>query len=820
MKPKASSRGSPRDIEDLKAAQSSEAGAADQAAREREEAETVLAATEEQIAELTAELAEARAQSRSLEAKSIEAASSVEKLKSQIADLDRQSAEISAKAPDAARLSQLTAAGQHLARSIAEAETSATFAEENLADLSERLREERDSAADARLRLNSIRTERETLTKLLVPDQSGSEPAIVDAIQVSPGFEAALGAALGDDLEAPAAETAPVHWRVIGKSASDAALPSDIEPLIRYVKAPPELARRLSQIGIVEKEDGNRLQRHLHPGQRLVTRSGDLWRWDGFVAASEGTTAAARRLEQRNRLMAIQHEEVEASERLEELTASEQRTAHELAQAQSAEREARQQWRELQAELSRTRDALTTVERAARETESRMAAVSGARTRAEQELADAQRRLSDIVDARAQASTADISVQEQALAQAQSRALEERAIAAEMRAAQAGLARARQERETRLAQSVDEHKGWTERQANARRQIEALKSRHDETIAELETFADLPGQLEARRQELMTGLADAERARKDASDKLAEAENALRDATQGLRAIQAKVGEAREARVRIDTQLENARARNADAVHRITEALQVAPEDCLALAEVPDAAALPKHDDVERRLTRLKADRERLGGVNLQADEDLTRIAEEVAGIETERADVEEAIAKLRGAIQQLNREGRRRLREAFEIVDGHFQRLFATLFGGGEARLEMVESEEDPLEGGLEIIARPPGKKPATLSLLSGGEQTLTALSLIFAVFLTNPSPICVLDEVDAPLDDANVDRFCTLMEAMAGETSTRFLVITHHPMTMTRMNRLFGVTMAERGVSQLVSVDLETAQTFREAS
>jgi chromosome segregation protein len=186
--------------------------------------------------------------------------------------------------------------------------------------------------------------------------------------------------------------------------------------------------------------------------------------------------------------------------------------------------------------------------------------------------------------------------------------------------------------------------------------------------------------------------------------------------------------------------------------------------------------------------------------------------------MDAERADVEQAIAKLRAAVNHLNREAHKRLQAAFEQVDGHFRKLFTTLFGGGEARLEMIEGE-DPLEGGLEIIAKPPGKKPATLSLLSGGEQSLTALSLIFAVFLTNPSPICVLDEVDAPLDDANVDRFCRLLEAMVEETATRFLVITHHPMTMARVNRLFGVTMAEKGISQLVSVDLETAQQFREA-
>ena len=285
-----------------------------------------------------------------------------------------------------------------------------------------------------------------------------------------------------------------------------------------------------------------------------------------------------------------------------------------------------------------------------------------------------------------------------------------------------------------------------------------------------------------------------------------------------MRAAQAAVGNQREHRARVEARLENARTRRQDEARKIRETLDCAPEGCLALAQLQADAKLPPLVDVDRQLTRLKADRERLGGVNLQADDELQAVQSQVDGMEAERRDVEEAINKLRGAIGHLNREAKKRLMEAFEVVNGHFQRLFVTLFGGGEARLELLENPEDPLEGGLEIIAKPPGKKPATLSLLSGGEQTLTAMSLIFAVFLTNPSPICVLDEVDAPLDDANVDRFCTLMEKMAHETETRFLVITHHPMTMARTDRLFGVTMGEKGVSQLVSVDLATAQSFRE--
>jgi chromosome segregation protein len=202
-----------------------------------------------------------------------------------------------------------------------------------------------------------------------------------------------------------------------------------------------------------------------------------------------------------------------------------------------------------------------------------------------------------------------------------------------------------------------------------------------------------------------------------------------------------------------------------------------------------------------------------LGAVNLRAEEDAREVTQERDTLRAEKNDLEAAIGKLRTGISSLNQEGRARLLTAFEEVDKNFSRLFKHLFGGGEANLVLVESD-DPLEAGLEIMCQPPGKKLSTLSLLSGGEQTLTALSLIFAVFLANPSPICVLDEVDAPLDDANVTRFCDLLEEMNKQTQTRFLIITHHAVTMARMDRLFGVTMAEPGVSQLVSVDLLRAE------
>jgi chromosome segregation protein len=275
---------------------------------------------------------------------------------------------------------------------------------------------------------------------------------------------------------------------------------------------------------------------------------------------------------------------------------------------------------------------------------------------------------------------------------------------------------------------------------------------------------------------------------------------------------------AREEAARAEERFDGAKRRLADIAHEIREMLEVEPGAVAELAELKPDAPLPEVEEIEKTLDRIRRERERLGAVNLRAEEELAEVETQHGNLTRERDDLVEAIKRLRQGIQNLNREARERLLASFEVVKTHFERLFTRLFGGGTAELQLIESD-DPLEAGLEIVARPPGKKPATLSLLSGGEQALTALALIFAVFLTNPAPICVLDEVDAPLDDHNIERFCDLLDEMTKSTDTRFIIITHNPITMARMNRLYGVTMAERGVSQLVSVDLEGAVRLREA-
>jgi chromosome segregation protein len=335
-----------------------------------------------------------------------------------------------------------------------------------------------------------------------------------------------------------------------------------------------------------------------------------------------------------------------------------------------------------------------------------------------------------------------------------------------------------------------------------------LTARAAEAGAEHAALESAPAEIATRRAAALDALDGAEGAHRHTADILTQAESAATAADRRARAAESALAAARERVVRSEGETMQAQQAWGVVAERILERLGVNP----ALPDPPAEIGPETEDKGRRKLERLQREREDMGPVNLRAEVEAEEIGTQIDTITREREELTTAIAKLRGSIGHLNREGRERLSTVFHEVDRHFQTLFSRMFGGGRAHLALVGSD-DPLEAGLEIYAQPPGKKLATLSLLSGGEQALTALSLIFAVFRCNPAPVCVLDEVDAPLDDANVDRFCTLLEDMVRETGTRFLVVTHHHLTMARMDRLYGVTMQERGVSRLLSVDLQRA-------
>ncbi|HUB85986.1 MAG TPA: hypothetical protein VL971_09855, partial [Rhizomicrobium sp.] len=574
---------------------------------------------------------------------------------------------------------------------------------------------------------------------------------------------------------------------------------------------PDALARRLSMTGVVFHDQGKALQPQLKPGQRLVSARGDIWRWDGYAASAEAQSAAAIRLEQRNRLTALEDEIAQAKEAQAALFADYSAARDASQAAREAARTAEQEQGQANRALIAAQDEAARAARAAAERMSRLASLEAEIHRLTQTRDTALH--SENEAAEALAALGDGIALAESVVQMRGHTADTRGAYSEARASVEGLTRAGASRTLRLASIGEERTRWQSRRAAAASQIEELGRRQTAMNTELVGLEAVPQKLADKRGTLLTAIATAEVARNEAADARAEAENILAIADKAVKAADAALSAAREERARDQALSESAAARIEELKTRIRDELDAAPEELPERAELKDGEELPTQEYADKRVEKLKAERESLGGVNLRAEEEAAEQEQRLATLTTDREDLAGAIDRLRRGIQSLNREGRERLLESFEKVNTNFQMLFTKLFQGGEAKLTFTESE-DPLEAGLEIFARPPGKRLQNLSLLSGGEQALTALALIFAVFLVNPAPVCVLDEVDAPLDDANVDRFCNLLDEMTRITDTRFLVITHHALTMSRMHRLFGVTMAERGVSQLVSVTLQEAE------
>ncbi len=799
---------------------SDEAGAAERAEETKvalDAAAAKLAAGEAALQKVTAARAEAIAARQQFERAAREASERRQRLDARLAAIDADLARIAneiAGLPDPAEKRVLVDQATAVLES---SEAAALGLEKSVSEARQVEAAARPPVQEARAALARVETEAKTLAKVLSAGATGSLfPPVVERIRVERGFETALGAALGEDLDAPVDAGASVQWAGAAARADDPPLSGGVRALAEVVAAPAELARRLAQVGIVEAAEGDGLQASLAVGQRLVSREGGLWRWDGYRARPDAPTAAAQRLAQKNRLAELENEVAAARARLDEGEAALARAEAAAKAVAEQERAAREAWRAAQHGLTSAREALSAAEAASGELASRRAALDEARAAAAE--ANGEAAVSEAEARRNLLGAADPAGLQSEIDRLAAEVAADRAATADARAAHEGLRREAEARQKRLAAIEADRKRWIERAAGADAHIAALRTRREETAADAAALEDAPDELDRRRRALISQLAEAEALRKAAADRLQEAENRQRAADKAASdALQALSG-SREARARAEERVVAAEERRAEVELRIRQTLNVQPHLVARHAEIDEAAPLPDPEDLDRRLDRLKVERERLGAVNLRAEEEQKELSERLETIVSEREDLVEAIRKLRQAIQSLNREGRERLLAAFEVVNGHFQRLFTHLFGGGTAQLQLIESE-DPLEAGLEILARPPGKRPQTMTLLSGGEQALTAMALIFAVFLTNPAPICVLDEVDAPLDDHNVERFCNLMDEMAATTDTRFVIITHNPITMARMNRLFGVTMPEQGVSQLVSVDLEMAEQMREA-
>ncbi|PXA98982.1 chromosome segregation protein SMC [Nostoc sp. 3335mG] len=767
------------------------------AERAARDAEVALA---QALAAQATEAAEARVAEAALAA----ARARVERSQRDLARIDSERRAL----PDAEPLkAEKLRAADARALALRQAETARTGL--TRADATERgAIDSRDRAQSARsaahAELAQLDSEAQALTKSTRPSD---KDRVLDKLRVDAGYERALAAALGDDLEAGLDPRSERYWSGADALPADPAEAPGTSRLSAHVQAPPQLARRLAQTLLADADTGQTLA----VGQRLVTLAGTLRRWDGYVARSGGA-AAAERLVRINRLSAIEKARPAAVRAVESADA-------ELARIDEAIAEARRN----ASDCRRLLDASETAGRDAARAEDR---ATGQLERLESQRADLESRRARVVAeqdeaaaelARAEAAKTalpDGSATREKVARLSSEAETRRAAAAAARTERGTLEREIAQARERRAAAAAEAKGWNTRAGEAARRSAEMDNRAVELAEESEALVDRPAQLDAK-------VAEAEAAGEAARAASAAAQAAEREAEAAVRATEGQVrsanealAQAREARAGATARAENQEMRRIE-MGRLSGERFECPPPLLPQRAGFDEANVREPQEESTGHDRLIAERERIGPVNLVAESELAELTASAESSAKERDELSQAVHRLRGSIGTLNREGRQRLLAAFEAVDQHFRRLFTALFNGGQAHLELVDSD-DPLEAGLEIMAQPPGKRLQSLTLLSGGEQALTAVALIFALFLTNPAPICVLDEVDAPLDDANVERFCDLLDKMTQETRTRYLIVTHNASTMSRMHRLFGVTMVERGVSRLVSVDLGGAESL----
>jgi chromosome segregation protein len=781
--------------EDRIAALNAEAAAATEAVQTAEAAAN----------QATEAAAEANARAQAATQLHTQAEHRANRLADQFRTIDADRTRVAAQQVDPALIERTSAETAEAEAAVTAARTAVEQAETARSTAAAALQTAREAQSATGSTSARLAAETQALAEVLAVKDGERWPPLIDSLVVADGLEAALGAVLGEELTSALDPEAARHWRELPPFEPVPPLPAT--PLTAFVQGPATLARALSQIGLVETEqEAAEHQAALLPGQSLVSRAGAVWRWDGYTIRAGTPTQAAVRLQQRNRLQALRTRLADA-----EQAAATARAARAEAEAASqaattAEQTARTQRREWEQKLERARASFTNLRNQAATATARLAAVEDQFARITEERDEALAALHKI---RADnAALPDISALRGAMEQArqalsQSRSRESAARGAHDSAQRDHLSR------TKRRQTIDaERLGWAERATDAAGRTTDLSARRAETEATFAVLEARPAEIASRRTAALEALEAAEATYRAAAEALSQATGHSSETDRAQRTAEAALARCREDAVRAESLLEQANYAWGTVAERILERLGANP----ALPDAPADLSQEAEDRARRRLERQLKEREDMGPVNLRAEQEAEAVEKQIGTIETEREELTTAIAKLRGSIGHLNREGRDRLTTVFQEVDRHFQQLFARMFNGGRAHLALVGSD-DPLEAGLEIYAQPPGKKLSALTLLSGGEQALTALSLIFAVFRCNPAPVCVLDEVDAPLDDANVERFCTLLEDMVRETGTRFLVVTHHPLTMARMDRLYGVTMQERGVSRLLSVDLARA-------
>ena len=783
----------------------------------RDETHGAVEKIETELTELTEEVAGQDAERGAAERRIGEFERRVTQLADRKTNFENQHADILARTPAKAEMDdvvvQIAATEETVTTSRATLEAAET--QRSAADVT--VQETAEALQQVQRSHSQLTAEADALRRVLRSQQQEGYQPVIDVLNVDTGLEKALAVAFGDDLQAALDGEAPIFWRELPEYTTAAPLPGNAKPLSQYVRGPRALSRILSQIGVVDNAaEAEGLMAGLLPGQCLVTLDGGAWRWDGLVVSADAENASAIRLQQKNRLAEVETEIATVQTQLDAARSASDAAKEARSAAIEAVNQARQAFRQADETLNGLRRRHTTLTNQLSEVTAKLSSLTASIENTAQELDISSTQLSEAREAFA--ALPDTTEGREKIAVLKTTMGEQRQTLANQQAAYAEILREGENRNRRIAQIRNDVTGWQGRLERIDLRLLELEDRIAQAQEVLDRLAERPGQIAREKQDLLSHISDAETKRQEAADVLILAETTSNDLARELRAAEGGLSDAKEARAMAQASVNTTQHTQTGIEASIHEKFACTPEELVARLELK-VEELGDISDWQSKLERLLRERDNMGPVNLRAEVEAQEITDRMNGLSTERDDLVAAIGKLREGINALNKEARTRLLTAFDVVNGHFQKLFTRLFNGGSAYLKLIEAE-DPLESGLEIYAQPPGKKLSVLSLLSGGEQTLTSIALIFGMFLTNPAPICVLDEVDAPLDESNVDRYCTLLEDLAKETRTRFVVITHHRMTMARMDRLYGVTMSERGVSQLVSVDLKQHELQLEAA
>ena len=666
---------------------------------------------------------------------------------------------------------------------------------------------------EADYKVNITKAELNSLSSLLGHDTSNKE-TLENSIDSFASLEKSIGSILGETLLAPVLSNLDTpkntpFWRKNLRGVIETKLPDGVKPIIKNIKNNSILDLALLGVGVVDNEEiAFKLQNKLSFGQALTTVEGGLWRWDGFVQPPEVQNSYSERLQKIAKLRSLE-------KKFPDLENKQKNIQNNINKNETYINVIEKNILELENEIYDLIEEKNNLNLLNTKIESKISS-STILIKEHQNIIDlSNKELNSLNKELINSSNLPLLLTEE---------LKIRNIADQCRNSLTDAMAAEQQvrnhesfQSRNLLQIKNQKTNWVKREDEAIARLLTLQNRQKNLSEEKQKLMNLPDNFKKRENELNLEINKALLVRNKAADNLVEAETNLNELEKLEKLSEQKLSLLREEMIKIEAKLNLSKAQVKNIEDRVWEKLRIKNDQLYEIAN------LDKNDEIdisidalEKTVQRLINERDSIGAVNLRAEEEMNEMRDKIKTMSDERIDLEQAIDKLKTGIFELNKEGRQRLKESFEEVNKNFKNLFQKLFGGGSAELKLV-GNEDPLLAGLEVLASPPGKKMQLLSLLSGGEQALTAISLIFSVFLCNPAPICILDEVDAPLDDSNVGRFCNLLEKIVEETDTYFMVVTHHRLTMAKMDRLFGVTMEQKGISRLVAVNLEQANRIK---